>query len=147
MTALLIVWALRIPGRCMGWVLLASVAIDVDHIPDRLGWHGLTAGTPRPYTHSLLTIAIVLILGVLGRRRRAVFFGMAAGLAIHFLRDMAEPRSGVALLWPFSLHSFRFPHGVYLAAMAALAVVAGFRARAGLSEPGPSTRRVAQNTT
>ena len=33
----------------------ASVAIDVDHMPQYLGWHALSDGTPRPYTHSLIT--------------------------------------------------------------------------------------------
>ncbi len=35
--------------------LVASTAIDVDHIPQYLGWNGLTEGAPRPFTHSLLT--------------------------------------------------------------------------------------------
>ena len=50
--------------------LISSVAIDLDHIPGRLSVGWLTAGTPRPYTHSLLTIAVVLVSAWVLRRRR-----------------------------------------------------------------------------
>ena len=56
---------------------------------------------------------------MLWRRRRYLLLGVAIGLAIHFWRDMAEGGSGVSLLWPFSYHSFQYPHAVYVAAMAA----------------------------
>src|SRR5581483_5063807 len=40
--------------------LIASFAIDVDHVPGSLGIDWITVGTPRPYTHSLLTLAVIL---------------------------------------------------------------------------------------
>lgn len=125
LTTLLVFWALssRARQRFLVPALIASVAIDVDHIPDRLGVDWLTVGTPRPYTHSLLTIVIVLAIAALWRRRRDVLLGVAIGLAIHFFRDMGEGDSGVSLLWPLSDHSFQYPHGVYVAVMAAFVLI------------------------
>jgi inner membrane protein len=124
-TTLLVFWALRsrTRERFLVAALIASVAIDVDHIPDRLGVDWLTVGTPRPYTHSLLTIVVVLAIAALWRRRRDVLLGLAIGLAIHFWRDMGEGGSGVSLLWPVSYHSFEYPHGVYVALMAAFVLI------------------------
>jgi membrane-bound metal-dependent hydrolase YbcI (DUF457 family) len=105
------------------------VAIDLDHVPDRLGYDFLTQGTPRPYTHSLLTVAVVLLLAACWRRRRDPLMGVALGLAIHFFRDLAEHGSGVALLWPISDYSFSLPHAAYLAAMAICAAIVVARLR------------------
>jgi len=125
LTTLLVFWSLgsRTRERFLAPALVASVAIDLDHIPARLGVDWLTAGTPRPYTHSLLTIAVVLAVAVLWRRRRDLLLGVAIGLAIHFWRDMGEGDSGVSLLWPFSYHSFQYRHGVYVAVMAAFVLI------------------------
>ena len=101
--------------------LIGSVAIDVDHIPQYLGYYFLTAGTPRPYTHSLLTIAVLLSIAfaLVIRRHRLLFLGLALGVALHFFRDLAEGNgNGVALLWPFTDHAFSYPHSTYLALMA-----------------------------
>lgn len=107
--------------------LIASFAIDVDHVPGSLGIDWLTRGTPRPYTHSLLTIAVVLALTWLWRKRRDVLLGVAIGLALHFLRDLGEGGAGVSLLWPFSHHVFWIAHARYLELCAGFAVVAGLR--------------------
>jgi inner membrane protein len=125
LTTLLVFWTLgsRARERFLVPALVASVAIDIDHIPGRLGIDWLTVGTPRPYTHSLLTIVVVLAAAAAWRRRRDLLLGVAIGLAIHFWRDMAEGGSGVALLWPFSDHSFQCPHGVYVAVMAAFVLI------------------------
>lgn len=119
LTTLIVLWACgpRV-RRYLGPALVASVLIDADHLPGQFGADWLTAGTPRPYTHSLLTIAIVLALAAVWRRRRVVCLGVAIGLALHFWRDMGEGGAGVSLLWPFSRHSFQYPHGYYLAVMA-----------------------------
>lgn len=129
LTTLLVLSALgpRVSRRFMAPALVASVAIDADHIPDRLGFDLLTIGTPRPYTHSLTTILVVLLGALFWRRRRSVLVGVALGLAIHFARDMAEPGSGVALLWPVYYHSFAYAHRAYLVAMGAVAGVAAYR--------------------
>jgi inner membrane protein len=124
LTTLLVLWALG-PGvrRFMVPALLASVLIDADHVPAQFGVYWLTEGTPRPYTHSLLSIAVVLVLAVRWRRRRDVLVGVAVGLALHFWRDMAEGGAGVSLLWPVSRHAFQYPHAYYLAAMAVVVAV------------------------
>jgi membrane-bound metal-dependent hydrolase YbcI (DUF457 family) len=125
LTTVLILWALgpRVWQRFLVPAVIASVAIDLDHIPGELGAVWLTAGTPRPYTHSLLTIALVLVAALLVRRRRDLCLGIALGLAVHFFRDLSEPGSGVALLWPWSDHSFSLSHGSYVGVMAAVVVI------------------------
>lgn len=107
--------------------LIASVVIDLDHLPRLLGSDWFTAGTPRPYTHSLLTIAIVLMAAGRWRRHRAIALGVAVGLSIHFWRDTAEPGSGVALLWPLSRQSFSTSHASYLILMGLAFAVALWR--------------------
>ena len=133
MTTLLILWALgpRIYKRFMVPALIASVAIDADHIPGQLGANWLTAGTPRPYTHSLLTIVIVLAIAGLWRARRDLVLGIAIGLALHFFRDLAEGDAGASLLWPVSYHSFQYPHGVYVAIMAVVVMIDAARCAIG----------------
>ena len=87
-----------VPRRFYVAGLIASVAIDLDHVPLYLG-----VGNPyqRPVTHSLATVAVVVTAGVASRRHRAVLAGAAAGLLIHFARDIAEGPPGVRMLWPF----------------------------------------------
>ena len=133
MTTLLILWALgpRICKRFMVPALIASVAIDADHIPGQLGATWLIAGTPRPYTHSLLTIAVVLAIAAVWRRRRDLVLGIAIGLALHFFRDLAEGDAGVSLLWPVSYHSFQYPHGVYVAVMVVVVMIDAARCAVG----------------
>jgi hypothetical protein len=64
LTTLFIVWTIRplISERQLVSALVASVVIDVDHVPGQLGSHILTAGTSRPYSHSLTTVAALLVL-------------------------------------------------------------------------------------
>ena len=77
--------------------LIASVAIDLDHIPLYLG-----LGNPdqRPVTHSLTTVLVIVVAAALSPRHRAVLAGAATGLLIHFARDIAEGPPGVRMLWP-----------------------------------------------
>ena len=56
----------------------------------------------RPVTHSLATVAVVVVAAAASRRHRAVLAGAAAGLLIHFARDIAEGPPGVRMLWPLS---------------------------------------------
>ena len=134
LTALLLLQAL--PSRRRASVaipaLIASVAIDLDHVPQYLGYDFLTVGTPRPYTHSLLTALVLLALAVALQRHRSLFIGLTLGIALHFFRDLAEGNgSGVCLLWPLSHESFSYPHAAYLAMLAC--VVAADLALAALS--------------
>jgi membrane-bound metal-dependent hydrolase YbcI (DUF457 family) len=124
LTALLLLQALppRYRARLAPPALFASVAIDLDHIPQYLGNDFLTAGTARPYPHSLLTIAVLLGAALLVRRRRDLLLGLALGVALHFFRDLAESGgTGVPLLWPLSDRSFGYPHATYLALMLCVA--------------------------
>jgi inner membrane protein len=99
--------------------LIGSVAIDLDHIPQYLGYRFFTVGTPRPYTHSLLTPLLLVALALGVRRYRTVFLGLALGVLLHFFRDLAEGNgSSVPLLWPLSDHAFSYSHSTYLVLMA-----------------------------
>jgi membrane-bound metal-dependent hydrolase YbcI (DUF457 family) len=131
LTSLLVVWALGRAAceRYLVPALVSSVAIDADHIPDRLGVEWLTEGTKRPYTHSLLTIAVMLVVALFWRRRRRLLVGISLGLTIHFWRDLAQPDSGVPLLWPISSHSFGIPYASYVAAMIAVVAIDARRLR------------------
>jgi inner membrane protein len=104
-------------------VLAGSVLIDADHLPQYLGTNVITAGTPRPYPHSLLTVLLVGVVIAVAPRYRAVAGGVALGLLVHLVRDMAEPSSGVALLWPLSSRSFSMPYAFYLAAVGLMLLV------------------------
>jgi len=130
LTTLLVLWALGpwVTERLGVPALVASVVIDLDHVPDRLGLRWFTEGTPRPYTHSLLTLALVLGLAAHWRSRRQLLLGVALGLTIHFWRDLAEPDSGVPLLWPISNHGFVLPHPIFVAGVLVTITVAVLRA-------------------
>lgn len=147
LTTLFVVWAIGGPvfDRLLVPALVASVAIDLDHLPGELGYDFLTRGTPRPYTHSLLTIVILLVTSVFWTRRRELLLGAALGVAIHLWRDMAEPGTGVALLWPFSDSSWGYSHAIYLIAMAlifAAAMRQSLSTRDELSEQSRNTARL-----
>jgi inner membrane protein len=87
------------PRRFYVAALIASVAIDVDHIPRYLGLLGDQA--QRPVTHSLSTVAVFVAAAAVNRRHRAVLAGVATGLVLHFARDIAEGYPGVRVFWPF----------------------------------------------
>jgi inner membrane protein len=120
LTALLLIQLLPtvVRARVAIPALVASVAIDLDHVPQYLGDYFLTIGTPRPYTHSLLTPLVLLVLALALRRHRVLLLGLALGVLLHFFRDLAEGNgSGVSLLWPLSDHAFSYPHATYLLLM------------------------------
>ena len=131
LTTLLVLWALGagVSQRFMVPALMASVAIDLDHVPGELGADWLTAGTPRPYTHSLLTVAVVLAAALACRRQRILLLGVAFGLALHLWRDTSEPGNGVSLFWPFSYRAVRLSHAGYLLGMGLVVAVAAYRVR------------------
>ncbi len=86
------------PRRFYVAALIASVAIDLDHIPLYLGL--LEDSGQRPVTHSLATVVVFAAAAAVSRRHRAVLAGVATGLVLHFARDMAEGPPGVRILWP-----------------------------------------------
>jgi inner membrane protein len=117
-----------LPGRARWWVLLGAVAIDVDHVPLYL-W-GAMAASPggRPVTHSLLTVLVLLALAtVLPRPRwRAAGAGLAVGVLLHFVRDVATG-PGLPLVWPLSSTSVSLPYVVLVLVLAGLATTAAVR--------------------
>jgi inner membrane protein len=86
------------PRRFHIAALIASVAIDMDHIPLYLGLLGNQA--QRPVTHSLSTVAVVVAAAAASRRHRAVLAAVATGMVLHFARDIAEGYPGVRVFWP-----------------------------------------------
>jgi membrane-bound metal-dependent hydrolase YbcI (DUF457 family) len=112
--------------------IIASVAIDLDHVPWYLGADFLSSGAQRPVTHSWLTLAAVGILAcALKGRWRVIALGAELGLVGHLFRDMAEPgyHSGVALFWPLSDASMRVPYFVYALVICAALVATFVRTR------------------
>ena len=132
------------PYRFYVAALVASVAIDLDHIPlylGLLGDHG-----QRPVTHSLATVVVVAIAAAASRRHRAALAGVATGLVLHFARDIAEGPPGVRMLWPLDGHawtaSYRWFLGMIIVFTATRLILVGTgvpRARVRLFQP--STRR------
>lgn len=107
--------------------LIASFAIDVDHIPAYLGWHSLTGGVPRPYSHSLLTVAVLLACGwALRGDSRKVALGLAFGVATHLLRDLSTG-PGVPLLWPATEAVVVLPYAVFAGVLSLAALIAAAR--------------------
>ena len=111
------------PPRFAGSLLLASVAIDLDHIPLWMGIKRLNRGTPRPYPHSLLTLLVVAMLGILWRGQRLAVLGAFVGIALHFWRDLSGPGGGVALLWPVTRRSFSVGYPWYAITIAILVIL------------------------
>jgi membrane-bound metal-dependent hydrolase YbcI (DUF457 family) len=117
--------------------LLGSVAIDLDHVPDLvLGWRWLMGDSPRPYPHSLPTLALLAVLARAARseHQRDLLAGAAFGLSVHLLRDVTDGSDGVPLLWPISGRGIRLSRHLQwpllAAAVIAPAVSAGRRSSA-----------------
>lgn len=118
----------RRPLWIAGFVL-GAVAIDIDHLPQGLGSDVISTGTRRPFSHSLLTIAVLSIVALTARGRlRALSAGAALGVATHLGRDSAT--GGVALLWPLSAVTVTAPYALYAVLLAVLAARADARMRA-----------------
>lgn len=130
---LLLAAAVALRGRPLPLPLLVSalamsVLIDVDHVPmDLFGSDVLTAGTRRPYSHSLTTpLVLATVAALLPRgRARLVLAGAALGVLLHLWRDLAT--GGASLLWPLSLHNVATPYWLYAASLVAAAVLAARR--------------------
>jgi inner membrane protein len=130
--------ASQLPARFVTAALIASIAIDFDHIPRYLGSHFLAGNLPRPYPHSVLLMAALVTLGLASGRRgvREVSFGGAFGVSAHLFRDLATG-PGVPLVWPVSSGVIALPYAVFAAALA-LAVLMTAVARRSAPAPGPS---------
>jgi inner membrane protein len=120
-------------ARVGAWALAASVAIDLDHLPLYTFAPGFATEGGRPPTHSLGTILVLLLAGVLAPKWRAAFIGIATGVGLHFVRDVATG-PGLSLGWPVVPQNVRVPYYFYFGAMTVVAclVILGRRRRRGL---------------
>lgn len=121
------------PDPKLGWSLLAwSVLIDLDHLPQEFGTSILTEGTPRPYTHALWLLVVLIAATLVARywRQRAktlasatsvqILAGTAWGIAVHFTRDVAT--APMSLWWPITRAAVQEPYWCY--ALELLVIVA-----------------------
>lgn len=116
--------------------LAGAVLIDIDHIPLYAGVPYIADHGSRPYSHSLTTVLVLLVLWLVTGRRWSVLAGAAAGVGLHLFRDVASG-PGVMLYWPVSTDEVRIPHAWYLALLLGIAVVATVRAVIAARERGP----------
>jgi membrane-bound metal-dependent hydrolase YbcI (DUF457 family) len=142
-----------VPDPRFCWaMLLSSVLIDLDHVPAELGTNAFTNGTARPYTHALWTVLVLTLAALVVRYRRTrrarpagsglspgtaelVLGGAAAGVAAHFLRDIAT--AGMAVWWPLTDMPVQVPYWWYaLALLVTIALPVSPRLR-----PGPANHR------
>jgi inner membrane protein len=108
-----------VPGGRDAWALTGAVLIDVDHLPQFLGFPGWAVAGGRPPTHSLALVLVLLGAGLAGRRVAAARY-LAIGVLLHFVRDLATG-PGVPLLWPLR-GSVLLPYAGYAALMCLAAV-------------------------
>lgn len=126
LTALADQATLRRHGTVTLSALLASIAIDVDHVPIYAGASHLAAGG-RPFSHSLATVAALLAASRALPRRRGVLIGAAVGVGLHFLRDVGTG-PGLPLWWPVSTRDVRVTYSRYIASLTGLAGLGTARA-------------------
>lgn len=140
----------RMPRAFALGALIATVTMDLDHIPLYLSGGAFTAiPDGRPYTHTLATVLFVLLLAALIGRWRTALLGAAFGLVTHFTRDVLEGWPGVSLFWPLTPRPFvGGEHGwnILIAALTALALLgaawrAWARGREGEPAPVPANQR------
>jgi len=130
-------WALRVPVRGLA-VLAGTVAIDLDHVPLILGIIHAPVGTSRPESHSLAPVALLLVVALLHRRRRALWLSFALGIGSHLLRDLGT--GTVLLAWPLSVRPISVPYHSYITIMVALVTAAAVRAVAARPSTVPGRR-------
>jgi inner membrane protein len=126
---------IRAPRRFYAAALIASVAIDLDHIPLYFGL--LENEGQRPVTHSLSTVALFAAAAAASRRHRPVLTGVAAGLVLHFARDIAEGYPGVLVIWPLQDTSWMVGYQWFVGMIVVFTAARLLLVRAGL----PRTRR------
>ena len=106
--------------------VVASCAIDVDHVPLYAGVPGVADVGSRPYSHSLLTVLLLALAWLVTGRRWPVLAGAAVGVTLHFVRDAATG-PGLQLWWPFGQREL-WPYRWYVGLVVVLPVVAAARA-------------------
>ncbi len=106
--------------------LIGSVAIDLDHIPLYSGVRSVAVDGGRPFTHSLVSVSILALIWLVSGRRWTVFGGLAVGVLLHFVRDIATG-NGVSLLWPLINRAILVPYWIYAAVLIGLTLTAVIR--------------------
>jgi inner membrane protein len=137
--ALVLGAASRAVGRPVWpWVLIGSVAIDIDHLPGYLGVNGFAAYGGRPLSHSLAAVLALAMLGGVARPAlRQPLVGLAGGVTLHLARDLATG-PGAPLLWPLIPGNVRLPYPVYVALLVVSTVGCMLRGR--VAFPGATGR-------
>jgi inner membrane protein len=131
----------RTPAGVAPWVLGGSVLLDVDHVPLYLWGEPVAEQGSRPVTHSLVTIGVLLLLAAATRNRfRRAALGLAAGAALHLVRDVVSG-PGIPLLWPLDPSDVRLPYGAYPAVLAVAAALAMVRSATGQRSQRPMNER------
>lgn len=110
--------------------LAASMLIDIDHVPLYAGVPHIADGGGRPFSHSLITVAVLAAAWLVTGRRWPVLAGAAIGICLHFSRDIATG-PGLQLFWPVSSEAVRLPYVSYFAVVVALGLIATVRAVGG----------------
>jgi len=112
-------------GGLWPWALIGAVAIDIDHVP-LYTFAPEFAVDGRPPTHSMLTVLFLAVLAVAIPAARIPLAGLALGVGLHFVRDIATG-PGVPLFWPFNDAAIRVPYALYLPVMGAAAAIATWK--------------------
>jgi inner membrane protein len=116
------------------WVLIGSVAIDIDHLPLYAGVSGFRVDGGRPPSHSL-AVVLLLLAGAAIPSLRKPLLGLAGGVILHIVRDMATG-PGVPLLWPLRPGNVLMPYLVYVALMVLSTVGSTIRSRSWAGREG-----------
>ena len=128
------------PGPALAFAtaaLVASVAIDLDHLPGYLGWEVLDGAGPRPYPHCLLTVALIVALASIAPGRlQAILLGAAFGVATHLFRDLATG-PGVSLFWPLSDAVIELPYAAFAGGLALAVALAMAPSSSGRADAPP----------
>jgi inner membrane protein len=123
------------------WALAGAVLIDLDHLPFYL-WGALTSeDAGRPVTHSLAAAAaLTAAAAVAPGRLRAALSGLALGVGLHLVRDLATG-PGVPLWWPVEDDGVLVPYAWYALVLGiATAVAVGRQLSRSRARARPSSR-------
>lgn len=122
--AVLAAFGVRAPARFAVGAVLGAMLIDLDHIPEWLGWSARTAESVRPVFHSVFTVVVIALAVVwLPARWRTFGLGVVFGTLTHLARDIAM--GGIPLFWPLTDVAAAVPYGVYVGLMLGFAVAIG----------------------
>ncbi len=126
---ILLALPLHVVSRYGGWMLIGSVAIDIDHLPLYLGDRGFLVDGGRPPTHSLAVVVLLLLVALAIPAWRRPLNGLGCGVLAHFVRDVATG-PGLAVLWPALPVTAKLPYSAYVGFLGLLTLGAILRNRA-----------------